>query len=119
MKTLYRNIAHFDLDSFFVSVEYLKNSALKGKPVAVGGSSDRGVIASCSYEARSDAPIFQYTATELPPKGFATSQIDMYTAEDIGLFKLDVLSQRGLGHIKEAVEIVFKKQRNKHQYSRR
>lgn len=47
-----RHIAHFDLDSFFVSVECLKNSALKGKPVAVGGHSDRGVIASCSYEAR-------------------------------------------------------------------
>ena len=50
--TFNRNIAHFDLDSFFVSVERLKNSALKGKPIAVGGSSDRGVIASCSYEAR-------------------------------------------------------------------
>ena len=40
------------MDSFFVSVECLKNSALKGKAIAVGGSSDRGVIASCSYEAR-------------------------------------------------------------------
>jgi DNA polymerase IV len=47
-----RNIVHFDLDSFFVSVECLKNSKLRGKPLAVGGSSDRGVIASCSYEAR-------------------------------------------------------------------
>lgn len=47
-----RSIAHFDLDSFFVSVECLKNSSLKGKPIAVGGHSDRGVIASCSYEAR-------------------------------------------------------------------
>ena len=47
-----RNIAHFDLDSFFVSVERLKNRQLYGKPIAVGGSSDRGVIASCSYEAR-------------------------------------------------------------------
>jgi len=53
MKTLnQRNIAHFDLDSFFVSVECLKNTKLKGKPIAVGGHSDRGVIASCSYEAR-------------------------------------------------------------------
>lgn len=49
---LKRNIAHFDLDSFFVSVECLKNTALKGKPIAVGGHSERGVIASCSYEAR-------------------------------------------------------------------
>ena len=52
MHTLHRNIAHFDLDSFFVSVECLKNSSLKGRPIAVGGQSDRGVIASCSYEAR-------------------------------------------------------------------
>jgi DNA polymerase-4 len=52
MRTSHRNIAHFDLDSFFVSVECLKNSKLKGKPIAVGGHSDRGVIACCSYEAR-------------------------------------------------------------------
>ena len=47
-----RTIAHFDLDSFFVSVERLKNKALIGKPIAVGGHSERGVVASCSYEAR-------------------------------------------------------------------
>ncbi len=52
MNSSHRNIAHFDLDSFFVSVECLKNSKLKGRPIAVGGQSDRGVIASCSYEAR-------------------------------------------------------------------
>jgi DNA polymerase-4 len=47
-----RHIAHFDLDAFFVSVECLKNPRLRGKPLAVGGSSDRGVIMCCSYEAR-------------------------------------------------------------------
>src|SRR6476620_1193481 len=52
MKVSYRIIAHFDLESFFVSIEYLKNGKLKGKPIAVGGHSDRGVVVSASYEAR-------------------------------------------------------------------
>jgi DNA polymerase-4 len=47
----HRSIAHFDLDAFFVSVECKKNSSLIGKPLIVGGS-ERGVVASCSYEAR-------------------------------------------------------------------
>ncbi len=47
-----RTIVHLDLDSFFVSVERLTNSALNGKPVIIGGLSDRSVVASCSYEAR-------------------------------------------------------------------
>ena len=59
----------------------------------------------------SDAPINFYTATVMPPKGFLTSQLDMYVAEKIGLFKLDILSQRGLGHIKECMELV-KENRN-------
>jgi len=47
-----RAIVHMDLDSFFVSVECLQNPDLLGKPVLIGGKSDRGVVSSCSYEAR-------------------------------------------------------------------
>lgn len=47
-----RSIVHMDLDTFFVSVERLLDSRLNGKPILIGGTSDRGVVASCSYEAR-------------------------------------------------------------------
>ena len=48
----HRTVVHMDLDSFFVSVSRLMHPELIGKPVLVGGSSDRGVVAACSYEAR-------------------------------------------------------------------
>jgi DNA polymerase III subunit alpha len=54
----------------------------------------------------SEEPISSYSATFLPPKGYPTTQFSMLEAEDIGLFKFDILSQRGLGKIKEAVEII-------------
>lgn len=47
-----RAIVHMDLDTFFVSCERLLDNRLNGKPVLIGGTSDRGVVASCSYEAR-------------------------------------------------------------------
>ncbi len=52
MSGIQRQIAHMDLDTFFVSVERLNNSTLNSKPIIIGGMSDRGVVAGCSYEAR-------------------------------------------------------------------
>ncbi len=60
----------------------------------------------------SERPINYYTATFMPPKGYATTHFDMVTAEDIGLYKFDILSQRGLGKIKDAVSIIGKNHPN-------
>ncbi len=54
----------------------------------------------------SEKPITYYSALDMPPKGYPTTHWDMYSAEDIGFEKLDILSQRGIGHIKEATEII-------------
>ena len=59
----------------------------------------------------SEDPISCYTALDMPPKGFQTTQWDMYVAEEIGYEKLDILSQRGIGHIKESADII-KENRN-------
>jgi DNA-directed DNA polymerase III PolC len=54
----------------------------------------------------SEKPMNYFTATFMPPKGYPTIQFDMHIAEDVGLFKFDILSQRGLGKIKDAMEII-------------
>ncbi|MGZ3883505.1 MAG: DNA polymerase III subunit alpha [Bacteroidia bacterium] len=54
----------------------------------------------------SDEPVTTYTATNMPPKGYPTTQFSMLEAEDIGLFKFDILSQRGLGKIKDTLQIL-------------
>ncbi len=54
----------------------------------------------------SERPINYYTALDMPPKGFQTTQWDMYVAESIGFEKIDILSQRGIGHIQESVQII-------------
>lgn len=58
----------------------------------------------------SEEPICAYTALDMPPKGFPTTQWDMYVAGDIGFEKLDILSQRGIGHIRECADIVAENQ---------
>jgi len=54
----------------------------------------------------SEEPVTCYTALDMPPKAFPTTQWDMYVAEDLRFEKLDILSQRGLGHIKECADII-------------
>ena len=56
----------------------------------------------------SELPLTYYTALDLPPKGLPTVQFDMYVAEAIGFEKFDILSQRGIGHIKDCVDLVYK-----------
>ncbi len=53
-----------------------------------------------------EKPIYAYTATEFPPKSLPVSQFEMHAAEDFGIYKFDILSQRGLGHIKDTVKHV-------------
>jgi error-prone DNA polymerase len=54
----------------------------------------------------SEKPITRYTALEMPPKGFPVAQFDMHVAEAIGFEKFDILSQRGIGHINDAVKLI-------------
>src|SRR5690606_27366848 len=53
-----------------------------------------------------EKPVAHFTALHRPPKGFPVTQISMLECEDMGLHKFDLLSQRGLGHIRDAVELV-------------
>jgi DNA-directed DNA polymerase III PolC len=57
-----------------------------------------------------EAPIYAYTATDTPPKGLPVSHFEMHNAEDFGIFKFDILSQRGLGHIKESIRHIKRNQ---------
>jgi DNA polymerase-3 subunit alpha len=56
----------------------------------------------------SEAPLTHYSALDYPPKGLPTVQFDMYVAEELGFEKFDILSQRGIGHIKDSREIIFR-----------
>jgi DNA polymerase III alpha subunit len=58
----------------------------------------------------SEESICQFATVFMPPKGFPTVQMDMFVAENVGLYKLDILSQRGLGHIKESLRLIKENQ---------
>ncbi len=77
------SIVHMDLDSFFVSVARLEDSNLNGKPIIIGGTSDRGVVTSCSYEARKfgiTSAMPSKLARQLCPHGiFIKGDIDRYS----------------------------------------
>ncbi|NLR81875.1 DNA polymerase IV [Chitinophaga eiseniae] len=80
-----RTIAHFDLDCFFVSVECQRDSRLSGQPLLVGGSSDRAVVAACSYEARRygiHSAMPMKTALRLCPHAIIRSgDMELYSAK--------------------------------------
>jgi len=59
-----------------------------------------------------DKPVHNYSATSLPPKGFPTVQFDMNIAEDVGVFKFDILGQRGLAKIKDTLQLIKENQPN-------
>ena len=87
-----RRILHVDMDAFFAAVEQLDNKELRGKPVIIGGSSDRGVVATCSYEAR----IFGvhsaqagFKAKKLCPNGiFIKGRMSRYSEISKEIFKI-------------------------------
>lgn len=91
-----RRIVHMDLDSFFVSVECLTNKSLIGKPVIIGGTSDRGVVASCSYEARQfgvHSAMPSKTARLLCPHAiFIKGDMDMYSK--FSLMVTEIIKER-------------------------
>lgn len=86
------NILHVDMDAFFASVEQRDNPELRGKPVIVGGISERGVVSTCSYEARkygvhSAMPIFM--AKEKCPNGiFISGRYGKYTKVSQDIFNI-------------------------------
>ncbi|MDP3386847.1 MAG: DNA polymerase IV [Eubacteriales bacterium] len=87
-----RKILHVDLDAFFASVEQLDNPSFKGKPIIVGGSSKRGVVATCSYEARKfgvHSAMSGFMAKKLCPNGiFLKPRMDRYAQISKEVFRI-------------------------------
>jgi DNA polymerase III subunit alpha len=97
------------------SIKNIKETDDIGRLVLRYGDLLKGMPSHLSIHASgiiiSQEDITSYTATNLPPKGYPTTQFSMLEAEDIGLYKFDILSQRGLGKIKDSLQII-KENRN-------
>lgn len=87
-----KRILHVDLDAFFASVEQNEDLSLKGKPVIIGGRTSRGVVATCSYEARKfgiHSAMPTYKARELCPDGvFLSGRYELYSEYSKKVFKI-------------------------------
>ena len=101
-----RTILHMDLDTFFVSVERLKNSRLNGIPVIIGGMSDRGVVAGCSYEARrygvSSAMPMRVARNLCPDAVFIRG--DMETYSNYSRTVTDIIAEKAPAYEKSSVD---------------
>jgi len=101
-----KHIIHLDLDTFFVSVERLINSRLNGRPVIIGGSSDRGVVASCSYEARHfgvhSAMPMKMARLLCPDAAFVRGDMEMYSK--YSSMVTDIIAERAPLYEKASVD---------------
>ncbi len=101
-----KHIIHLDLDTFFVSVERLINSKLNGRPVIIGGSYDRGVVASCSYEARHfgvhSAMPMKMARLLCPDAAFVRGDMEMYSR--YSSMVTDVIAERAPLYEKASID---------------
>lgn len=103
-----RKIIHVDMDAFFASVEIMDNPKLKGKPIIVGGTKDRGVVTTCSYEARKygvHSAMAGFQARALCPHGiFLPVRIPRYREVSNEIFKIlyDITDKVEIASIDEA-----------------
>ena len=103
-----RKIIHFDIDAFFASVEQLDHPEYKGKPLIVGGDSDRSVVSTCSYEARKygvRSAMSIVVAKKLCPQGiYVYGNMKRYAEISTAIFeyiesKFEIVHQIGRAHV--------------------
>ena len=104
----------FEIDKILADPFHLEEHHELAKPILYYGRRLEGFPNYLSIHAGgvviSERPIHHFTSLQMMPKGFPITHFDMYHAEALGFHKFDVLSQRGLGHIKDAVDLVKQNQ---------